>query len=112
MPLLAKWSQTWLISFDRGLEPMTAKIEIPSALQAFTDNQKVVEVPEGTLEDVLNSLFAKYSQLREQLYDDKGRVRSFVNVFVNDEDVRYAQNLKTPVKGGDVVHIIPSIAGG
>jgi molybdopterin converting factor small subunit len=91
---------------------MTAKIEIPSALLAFTGNQRVVEVPEGTLEEVLNSLFSKHNQLREHLYDDKGHVRSFVNVFVNDEDVRYAQNLKTPVKGGDTVHIIPSIAGG
>ena len=91
---------------------MTAKIEIPTALLAFTDNQKVVEVPEGTLEEVLNSLFSKHNQLRQHLYDDKGRVRSFVNVFVNDEDVRFAQDLKTPVKGGDTVHIIPSIAGG
>lgn len=91
---------------------MNAQVEIPSALQGFTNNQRVVQVPGGTVQDVFSSLLGQFDQLRNHLYDEKGKVRSFINIYVNDEDIRYAQELATPVNPGDTVHIIPSIAGG
>jgi molybdopterin converting factor small subunit len=91
---------------------MSARVEIPSALQGLTNNQRIVDVPDGTVKDVFASLLDQHGRLRDHLYDEKGRVRSFINIYVNDEDIRYAQELQTPVKAGDVVHIIPSIAGG
>ena len=91
---------------------MSAKLEIPSALQKFVGNQNVVEVPEGTIKDAFGDLIKRYGDLESQLYDDQGRIRSFVNIYVNDEDIRYAKNLDTEVKAGDVIQIVPSIAGG
>ncbi len=91
---------------------MSAKVEIPAALQGFTNNQQMVDVPKGTVQDAFDSLFDQFAQLREHLYDEKGQVRSFVNIYVNDQDIRYAADLETPVDAGDVIHIIPSIAGG
>ena len=91
---------------------MSVTIEIPAALQAFTDQKNTVDVPQGTVAEVFASLFDQHGRLREHLYDEKGRVRSFINIYVNDQDIRYADDLDTPVSTGDVVHIIPSIAGG
>ena len=91
---------------------MNAQVEIPSALQGFTNNRRVIEVPGGTVMEVFATLLDQYGQLRDHLYDEQGKVRSFINIYVNDEDIRYAQDLQTPVKAGDTVHIIPSIAGG
>ncbi len=91
---------------------MTAKIEIPSALQKFVGNQSVVEVPEGSIKNAFSDLCSRYGELENQLYDEQGRIRSFVNIYVNDEDIRYVKNLDTEVKSGDVIQIVPSIAGG
>jgi len=91
---------------------MSAIVEIPSALQRFVNQQKRVEVPEGTVKDVFASLVGKHSGLKEQIFDEQGKVRSFVNIYLNDEDIRHGKNLETVVKPGDVIHIVPSIAGG
>ena len=91
---------------------MSASVEIPAALQKLTNNEKLIEVPDGTVQEVFDHLFGRYGDLKQHLYDEKGQVRSFVNIYVNDNDIRYANDLDTPVKSGDVVHIIPSIAGG
>ena len=91
---------------------MSAIVEIPSALQRFVNQQKRVEVPEGTVKDVFASLVGKHSGLKEQIFDEQGKVRSFVNIYLNDEDIRHGKNLDTVVKPGDVIHIVPSIAGG
>lgn len=91
---------------------MSAKIEIPSALHKFVDNQSVVEVPEGTIRNAFDDLMGRYKGLETQLYDEQGRVRSFINIYLNDEDIRYAQDLETEVKSGDIIQIVPSIAGG
>ena len=91
---------------------MNAKIEIPSALQRFVNNQQVVEVPVGTVKNVFNGLIREYGELQNHLYDEDGKIRSFINIYLNDEDIRYAQNLDTEVKAGDVIQIDPSIAGG
>ena len=91
---------------------MNAKIEIPSALQKFVNNQQVVEVPTGTVENIFSGLISEYGELQNHLYDENGNIRSFINIYLNDEDIRYAQNLDTEVKDGDVIQIVPSIAGG
>jgi MoaD family protein len=91
---------------------MPAVIEIPSALQKFVNNHTSVEVPEGNVKEAIESLLSKYGGLKEHLFDEQGRIRSFVNIYLNDEDIRFEQNLDTQVKSGDVIQIVPSIAGG
>ena len=91
---------------------MPAVIEIPSALQKFVDNHTSVEVPEGNVKEAIDSLLGQYGGLKEHLFDEQGRIRSFVNIYLNDEDIRFERNLDTEVKNGDVIQIVPSIAGG
>lgn len=91
---------------------MPAMIEIPSALQRFVDNHGAVEVAEGSVKEVFDHLIGRYGGLKEHLFDEEGRIRSFVNIYLNDEDIRYEKNLDTEVKNGDVIQIVPSIAGG
>ncbi len=91
---------------------MANKILIPTPLRQFTDKQEAVEVAGGTVGDLLRQLTTKHEGLRKHLYNDDGKLRSFVNVYVNDEDIRYLQREQTPVKDGDTVSIIPSVAGG
>lgn len=91
---------------------MSVTIEIPSALQKFVNDQKNVEVEGASVKDAFDSLVQTYDDLKTQLYDEQGRVRSFVNIYVNDEDIRYGKNLDTEVQSGDVIQIVPSIAGG
>ena len=91
---------------------MTATIEVPSALQKFVDNQGSVEVSGDNVREAINNLIGKYAALKEHLFDDEGKIRSFVNIYLNDEDIRYTQNLDTEVKAGDIIQIVPSIAGG
>lgn len=91
---------------------MAHRILIPTPLRPFADRQDVVEIDGGTVGDVLQGLVSKYGDLRRHLYNDDGRLRSFVNVYVNDEDVRYLEGMDTPVEDGDVVAILPAVAGG
>jgi sulfur-carrier protein adenylyltransferase/sulfurtransferase len=88
------------------------KIAIPTALRQYAGNQAAVEVQGATVGEVLDGLTAQFPELKKHLFDAGGKLRSFVNVFVNDEDVRYQQQEQTPIKEGDEVSIIPSIAGG
>lgn len=88
------------------------KIAIPTALRQYAGNQAAVEVQGGNVGEVLNSLTAQFPDLKKHLFDAQGKLRSFVNVYVNDEDIRYQQQEETPIKEGDEVSIIPSIAGG
>lgn len=89
-----------------------AKVMIPTALRQYADRQDVVELGGGTVGEVLSALTARHDELRRHLYNDEGRLRSFVNVYVNDEDIRYLEKDATPVKEGDTITIVPSIAGG
>jgi molybdopterin/thiamine biosynthesis adenylyltransferase/rhodanese-related sulfurtransferase/molybdopterin converting factor small subunit len=91
---------------------MPNKIHIPTPLRPFTDKQDVVEVNGGTVGELLADLTARHSGLRKHLYTDEGRLRNFVNVYLNDEDIRYLQKEQTPVKAGDTLSIVPSVAGG
>ena len=89
-----------------------AKILIPTPLRQYADKHDSVELPGSTVAEALNALTGKYGDLRRHLYNDEGKLRSFVNVYVNDEDIRYLQKDKTPLKDSDTVSIVPSIAGG
>jgi adenylyltransferase/sulfurtransferase len=89
-----------------------AKILIPTPLRQYADKQDSVEVSGATVGEVLTSLTGQYGDLRRHLYSDEGKLRSFVNVYVNDEDIRYLSKEQTPLKEGDTISIVPSIAGG
>lgn len=91
---------------------MSLKVTIPTPLRRYTDGQGVIEVSGSSVASALDSLLEKYPSLKKQLYTDDGRLRSFVNLYVNDEDIRYLQKTETTVKAGDTISIVPSIAGG
>jgi adenylyltransferase/sulfurtransferase len=91
---------------------MPNTIHIPTPLRPFTDKKEAVEVSGGTVGELLADLTTKYDGLRKHLYTDEGKLRNFVNVYLNDEDIRYLQKEQTPVKPGDSLSIVPSVAGG
>ncbi len=91
---------------------MSKKVRIPTPLRKLTNDAEIVEVSAGTIGDAILELQTKYPGIKERLMDDNGEVRRFVNVYVNEEDIRFLQNQKTPLKDGDEVSIIPAIAGG
>jgi sulfur-carrier protein len=91
---------------------MSAKVRIPTPLRKLTNNEEVVEVNGGTIGAVIVELQSRYPGIKERLLDDTGAVRRFVNVYVNEEDIRFLQNQETPVQTGDEISIIPAIAGG
>jgi molybdopterin converting factor small subunit len=91
---------------------MSVRIIIPTPLRAYAGKQDSVELQASTVGEALMTLTTRYHDLRRHLYADDGRLRSFVNIYVNDEDVRYLQKDDTPLKQGDTVSIVPSIAGG
>jgi adenylyltransferase/sulfurtransferase len=91
---------------------MPNTIHIPTPLRPFTDKNESVEVNGATVGELLADLTKKYEGLRKHLYAEDGRLRNFVNVYLNDEDIRYLQKEKTPVKPGDSLSIVPSVAGG
>src|SRR5947208_3879891 len=88
------------------------RILIPTPLRPYTDKQDAVDVAGATVGELLADLTRKHSGLKPHLFNEQGKLRSFVNVYVNDEDIRYLQKEETPVKAVDTVSIIPSVAGG
>src|SRR5687768_13020135 len=91
---------------------MPNTINIPTPLRPFTDKKESVEVSGATVGELLADLATQYDGLRKHLYAEDGRLRNFVNVYLNDEDIRYLQREQTPVKAGDSLSIVPSVAGG
>ena len=91
---------------------MATKILIPTPLRPYTDKQEAVEATGATIGELLNDLTTKYAGLKAHLYNEQGKLRSFVNIYLNDEDIRYMQKEQTPVSASDTVSIIPSVAGG
>ena len=91
---------------------MPNTIHIPTPLRPFTDKKESVEVNGATVGELLTDLTTRYEGLRKHLYTEDGRLRNFVNVYLNDEDIRYLQKDATAVKAGDTLSIVPSIAGG
>src|SRR3954451_2504610 len=89
-----------------------AKVLIPTPLRQFTGKQDSVMAPGTTVREVLDALTAQHPELRKQIFTDEGKLRSFVNVYLNDEDIRYLSKDATPTADGDTLSLVPSIAGG
>jgi adenylyltransferase/sulfurtransferase len=88
------------------------KIIIPSALRPFTKGQSEVQINGTTVGEALDNFAEQFPQVRRHLYDEKGQLRNFVNIFWGNEDVRFLQKEATPVKDDDVISIVPAVAGG
>ncbi len=93
-------------------EEMEVHVRIPAPLKKLAGEQDVIKSQGKTVGEVLQWLTDTYPGLEERLRDEKGQVRRFINIYVNDEDIRFIQNLQTPLKEGDRISIIPAIAGG
>jgi len=89
-----------------------SKIHIPTPLRQYVGKQASVEVTGATVGEAMTALVAQHPDLRKHLYTEEGRLRAFVNLYVNDEDIRYLQKEATALKDGDNISIVPSIAGG
>jgi adenylyltransferase/sulfurtransferase len=91
---------------------MAVKVLIPTPLRQYAGKQDAVELEAKTVGEALAGLISQYSDLRRHLYNDDGKIRSFVNIYLNDEDIRYLSKEQTPLNDQDVLSIVPSIAGG
>jgi molybdopterin converting factor small subunit len=91
---------------------MAVKVLIPTPLRQFTGKQASIECNAATVGEALGSLTGTFGDLRKHLYTDEGKIRSFVNVYLNDEDIRFLDKENTHTKDGDTISIVPSIAGG
>ncbi|HEX2571058.1 MAG TPA: ubiquitin-like small modifier protein 1 [Polyangia bacterium] len=89
-----------------------ATVRIPTPLRKFTQGKEEVLAQGATIGELLADLERQFPGIKERICDDSGAVRRFVNVFANDEDIRFLKNLETPVKDKDEVSIVPAIAGG
>ena len=87
-------------------------IRIPTPLRKLTGERETIEADGATVGELLTAIDQTYPGLRERICDEQGQVRRFVNVYVNDEDIRFLADQATPVKGTDEVSIVPAIAGG
>ncbi len=90
---------------------MAIEVQIPTILRPYTDGARSVEGKGGTLGELIDDIEARHPGLRERLVEDGG-LRRFVNVYLNDEDVRFLAGLGTPVTDGDTVTVLPAVAGG
>ena len=91
---------------------MSVRVTLPTALRPYAGRRDSIELDAGTVGQALAGLTGEFPELRKHLFADDGRLRSFVNIYVNDEDIRYLAKDETPLRDGDTVSIIPSIAGG
>src|SRR5215472_14680271 len=89
-----------------------AKVLIPTPLRQYTAKQDAVTAAGATVGEVLHSLTSQFPELRKQIFTDEGKLRSFVNVYLNDEDIRYLSKDATAAKEADTISLVPSIAGG
>jgi sulfur-carrier protein len=88
------------------------KILIPTPLRQYAAGQSAIEVPASTVGEAVEALLASHPELRKHLFNEQGKLRAFVNLYVNEDDVRYLQHERTPVAESDTLSIVPSIAGG
>ena len=88
------------------------KVRIPTPLRPLTKNQGEVDVTAGSIADLVNTLEASYPGIKARLCDDSGELRRFVNIYVNEEDIRFLKGKDTALQTGDEVSIVPAIAGG
>ncbi|MEX2425933.1 MAG: ubiquitin-like small modifier protein 1 [Thermomicrobiaceae bacterium] len=97
---------------EMGAEPMAIKVVIPAQLRQYTQDQSSIEVDGNTVGEVLTAVDQEFPGIQERICEPDGRIRRFVNVFVNGDDVRALNGTDTPVKDGDELGIIPAVAGG
>jgi MoaD family protein len=93
-------------------DQMAVEVRVPAPLRAHVGGAKAVQGEGGSVAEVLKNLEQSYPGLKSGLFDEQGELRQFVNVYVNDEDIRYLKRLDTPVAPGDTVSILPAVAGG
>ncbi|MHB8500871.1 MAG: MoaD/ThiS family protein [Candidatus Acidiferrales bacterium] len=91
---------------------MAVKIMIPTPLRVYAGKRDSAEFSAVTVGEALSGLTSQFAELRKHLFTEEGKLRAFVNVYLNDEDIRYLAKENTPTKDGDTISIIPSIAGG
>ncbi len=91
---------------------MSVKVIIPTPLRQYAGKQDTLELEGGTVGEVFSALTQRYPDLRKHLYTEEGKLRSFVNVYLGEEDIRYLENDRTKLRDNDVISIVPSIAGG
>lgn len=91
---------------------MSVQVRVPTPLRRLTNGQEEINGEGGTVGELIDDLENSYSGFKERICDDTGRVRRFVNIYINDEDIRFMDNLETSVKEGDLITIVPAIAGG
>lgn len=91
---------------------MAVKVMIPTPLRVYAGKRDSAEFAAGTVGEALGRLTGEFAELRRHLFTEEGKLRAFVNVYLNDEDIRYLAKENTPTKDGDTISIIPSIAGG
>lgn len=91
---------------------MAVNVRIPTPLRKLTNNEELVTVDATSVAEAISGLQSRFPGIKERLLDESGEVRRFVNVYVNEEDIRFLQNQDTPLKAGDEISIIPAIAGG
>ncbi len=91
---------------------MSVKIIIPTPLRQYAENRDSVKLSGQNIGGLLNNLTQKFPNMKKHLFSEDGQIRNFVNVYVNDDDIRYLENSETQLKEGDVISIIPSVAGG
>lgn len=91
---------------------MAVQVLIPTPLQKFTNNEASVALDASSVEGLLEALDGRYPGIRARLCDEAGKLRRFLNVYVNSEDIRFLDNQATPLSDGDEVSIVPAVAGG
>ena len=91
---------------------MATSIRIPAPLRKLTNEQELVEAAGANIGEILADLDKNFPGLKERICDESGNVRRFVNIFLNDEDIRFLEEKNTAVKDGDEISIVPAIAGG
>jgi molybdopterin synthase sulfur carrier subunit len=91
---------------------MAVTVRIPTPLRRLTQNQPEVEAEGDTVESLIENLEANYPGIKERICDESGNIRRFVNIYLNDEDIRFLDGNATAVKDGDEISVIPAIAGG
>jgi sulfur-carrier protein len=91
---------------------MSIKVRIPLTLRRLTGHEEIVELDAATVADMIDGLHSRFNGIRDRLMDERGAIRGSVLVFVNDEDIRFLQNERTPLRDGDEISIVPAFAGG
>ena len=91
---------------------MAIKVRIPTPLMKLTDNQSEVSAEGETISDIINNLENQFNGIKDRICEESGSPRRFINIYINEEDIRFLEGEKTVVKDGDEISIIPAIAGG